>query len=85
MNNMFYQAKFTGENGNIGNWKLKSIRKVYDMFEESNLALSLEEWKPYMKRMDSKSAYGMFYKITNPKFKTPRWYEVQRHRGTYDR
>ena len=85
MSSMFYKSKFTGENGNIGNWKLKSILKVYDMFEESNLALSLEEWKQYMKRMQSKSAYGMFYKISNPKFKWPKWYEVQHHRNGYDR
>ena len=83
MERMFYKSKYTGENGDIGNWKLNSIKTVDDMFEESNLALSLEGWKPFMKRMGKKQAFGMFYNIKNQKFKCPKWYNIQYFRNGF--
>ena len=83
MQRMFYKSKFTGENGDIGVWKLNSIKDVDDMFEEGNLGLSLEGWKPFMKRMHSKRAFGMFYNIKNRNFSTPKWYNIQHFRNSF--
>jgi hypothetical protein len=77
MEYMFYESEFTGKNGDIGKWKLKSIENVEEMFSKSKLELSLDGWKHYLlKDFGKRKCRYMFSEMKNTNFKEPKWFRI---------
>ena len=67
---MFYNSDFTGENGDISNWNVSNIEKMYCMFMKSNFNGDISNW-------DVNNVKNMRWMFENSPLEKnpPKWYK----------